>query len=513
MKTTATVLCIACLSAAAGNVSADVRMPSIFGDNMVLQRGTALPIWGWAEPGEKITVEIAKQSATATADQSGRWMVKLKPLSAGGPHELIVSGRNRLVFRNVMVGEVWICSGQSNMEWPVAASLNGSQEQAAANYPLIRLFTVKHKVSTTPQQDPEGKWDVCSPQTVGGFSGVGYFFGREIHKRLGVPVGLIQSAWGGTPAEAWTSKSVLEADPELKPIVERWDQALAQYPTAVERYKQQLADWEKSAAQAREKGEPEPKKPNPPEDPKTNPWLPAGLYNGMICPLIPFAIRGVIWYQGESNADRAYQYRRLFPAMIKCWRKAWGKEFPFLFVQLANFMEAKPEPVDDAWAELREAQLMTLSLPKTGMAVAIDIGEANDIHPKNKQDVGLRLALAAMKVAYGRNLVHSGPIYKSMKVEGNKIRLWFDNVGSGLVAKGDGVLKGFAIAGEDRKFVWAEAKIEGNTVVVWSEKVPKPVAVRYGWSCNPVCNLYNAEGLPASPFRTDDWPGITFGKK
>jgi len=344
MKTTATVLCIACLSAAAGNVSADVRMPSIFGDNMVLQRGTALPIWGWAEPGEKITVEIAKQSATATADQSGRWMVKLKPLSAGGPHELIVSGRNRLVFRNVMVGEVWICSGQSNMEWPVAASLNGSQEQAAANYPLIRLFTVKHKVSTTPQQDPEGKWDVCSPQTVGGFSGVGYFFGREIHKRLGVPVGLIQSAWGGTPAEAWTSRSVLEADPELKPIVERWDQALAQYPTAVERYKQQLADWEKSAAQAREKGEPEPKKPNPPEDPKTNPWLPAGLYNGMICPLIPFAIRGVIWYQGESNADRAYQYRRLFPAMIKCWRKAWGKEFPFLFVQLANFMEAKPEP-------------------------------------------------------------------------------------------------------------------------------------------------------------------------
>ncbi len=492
-------------------VRAEVRLPAIFGDNMVLQAGARLPVWGWADAGEEVHVLIGEQLRRTRADANGRWRVEFEPLAPGGPVKFVVEGKNRIELRNVLVGEVWLCSGQSNMEWPVSRAANPEQEIASANYPQIRLFKVAKIVAAKPLEDTDGQWQVCSPQTVAGFSAVGYFFGRELHKRLGVPVGLIQSAWGGTPAEAWTSLEALNAHPELKPIVERWDEILENYPKALERYRKRMAAWQQNAKAARAAGKRPPRRPRPPRGPN-HPHRPAGLYNGMIKPIVPFAIRGVIWYQGESNAARAYQYRTLFRTMIRDWRRTWRQgNFPFLFVQLANFRQRQAEPGESDWAELREAQTMALAEPNTGMAVTIDIGEANDIHPKNKQDVGRRLALAALAIAYGKDIVYSGPLYDSHKIEGNKVRIFFTHVDGGLVARG-GELKGFAIAGPDRKFVWAKAAIDGDTVVVWSDQVPNPVAVRYGWADNPECTLYNKAGLPASPFRTDDWPGITQGR-
>jgi len=305
----------------------------------------------------------------------------------------------------------------------------------------------------------------------------------------------------------------LEADPELRVILENWRRILERYPEAKKRYEERLRKWREEAEKAQREGRPIPRRPRPPLGPG-HPWTPSGLFNGMIAPLAKFTIRGVIWYQGESNVGRAYQYRRLFKALIKDWRRAWGiGDFPFLFVQLANFLPAKPYPAESAWAELREAQMMALSLPNTGMAVTIDIGDPNDIHPRNKQEVGRRLALIARAKVYGEKVEYSGPLYKGMRIEDGKIRIFFDHVDGGLVAKGGGERMGFAIAGPDRKFVWARAKIEGDTVVVWSPEVPNPVAVRYAWADNPICNLYNKAGLPASPFRTDDWPGVTWPKK
>ncbi|MBI1929950.1 sialate O-acetylesterase [Candidatus Poribacteria bacterium] len=492
---------------------AEVKLPAVIGDNMVLQQHAKVPIWGTADPGEQITVSLGAQQVATTADNEGRWMVSLNSLDAGGPFEMTIAGNNTLTLRNVLVGEVWVCSGQSNMQWSVKASADAEGEIAAADYPMIRLFSVKRTVAEGPLPDTEGSWGACSSQTVGDFSAVGYFFGGELHKMLDVPVGLIHSSWGGTPAEAWTSRPALESEPDFKPILDRWEQILAEYPQAKQKYEDQLAEWKQAAEAAKAEGKPEPRRPGAPLGPD-HPHRASGLYNGMIAPLIPYAIQGVIWYQGESNADRAYQYRKLFPAMIQDWRSAWKHgDFPFLFVQLANWRETKPEPVESDWAELREAQLMTLTLPKTAIAVAIDIGDAADIHPKNKQEVGRRLALAAQSIAYGKEVVYSGPIYASMTTEGNKVRLRFmPHTADGLMAKGDEPLKGFAIAGQDHKFVWADARIDGDTVVVWSDQVPHPVAVRYAWADNPVCNLYNKAGLPASPFRTDDWPGVTVDK-
>jgi sialate O-acetylesterase len=321
---------------------------------------------------------------------------------------------------------------------------------------------------------------------------VGYFFGRELHQKLDVPVGLIHTSWGGTAAEVWTSKRTLDATELLKPMVEN-------YTKRMESYEKQMAGLKEAAEKAKAEGKPAPKAPN-------KPMMPSCLYNGMIANVLPYGIRGAVWYQGESNASRAKEYQTLFPAMIKNWREDWGQgDFPFGFVQLANYMTRREQPADSAWAELREAQTMTLSLPKTGMAVIIDIGDAKDIHPKNKQDVGKRLALWAQSQVYGKDVVYSGPMYESMKVEDGKVRVSFKHTGGGLEAKG-GKLAGFAVAGEDRTFVWADATVDGKTVVVCSEKVAKPVAVRYAWADNPDCNLYNKEGLPASPFRTDDWP-------
>ncbi len=509
-------MCVAgCWLLLATSAFADVRLARIFSDHAVLQRGKPVPVWGTAQPGEKVTVEFRGQKVTTAADDDGDWRVILKPMPAGGPFQMTVRGNNTIVLNDILVGEVWVCSGQSNMEWPVALSNNAEQEIAQANNPEIRLFVVPKAVSDRPLKDLNGgAWQPCTPETVRNFSAVGYFFARELQRALKVPIGMIETAWGGTPAESWTSRPTLLAHRSLRYLVENWRRAEASYPQALENYQKQLADWEKAVAQARAEGKPEPKKPDPPQDPRTNPWKPSGLFNAMIAPIVPYAIQGAIWYQGESNAGRAFEYRILFPAMIQDWREAWAQgDFPFLFVQLANFMAVKPEPGESAWAELREAQTMTLSLPKTGMAVAIDIGDANDIHPRNKQDVGKRLALNALAIAYGKKVVYSGPIYERMKREGNAIRLYFKHVDGGLTTPNGEPLKGFAIAGADRKFVWAEARIEGNTVVVSSPQVPEPVAVRYAWADNPVCNLYNRAGLPASPFRTDDWPGVTQGRR
>ncbi len=489
----------------AADMRADVRLPALISDHAVLQQGMAVAIWGTAENGESVTVKFRGQQVSATAAADGKWRVLLDPMDAGGPFEMTISGHNSITLRDVMVGEVWICSGQSNMEWPVSRAMNSEQEIAQAGNPRIRFLTVKRAVSDKPLEDVSGSWELSTPESVKEFSAVGYFFGREIQRSIEAPVGLIDSSWGGTPAESWTSDAALRADRFLDPILWQWKRTLAEYPSAKQRYERQLKEWEEQSARARAEGKPVPQRPAPPQGPG-HPWTPSGLYNAMIAPLIPLAMRGAIWYQGESNARpyRSFEYRRLFQTMIEDWRRAWDQPFPFLFVQLANFMQRKSEPEDSSWAELRESQSHALGLPNTGMAVIIDIGEADDIHPKNKQEVGRRLSLSARAIAYGEDLVYSGPVYGGVKLEGKQIRIRFGHTGRGLEAKG-GRLEGFAIAGKDRRFVWAEAMIEGNTVVVSSPQVPSPVAVRYAWADNPGCNLYNRDGLPASPFRTDDW--------
>ncbi|UCD50434.1 MAG: hypothetical protein JSW27_23280 [Phycisphaerales bacterium] len=494
---------------------ADIRLPAIVGDNMMLQAGEEAPLWGWADPGETVYLSVSwhRMERRTTADADGKWTISVKTPPAGGPYEITLKGKNTIAIKNVLVGEVWVCSGQSNMQWSVQNSANSEQEIAAAKYPKIRLFSVARKVADTPQADCDGTWAECSPETVPGFSAVAYFFGRQLHEELKTPIGLIHTSWGGTPAEAWTTSAMMKSDPDFKPILDRYADAVANYPQALVKFKERLEQWQKASEQAKAEGKRAPGRPYAPLGPG-HPHSPSGLYNAMIAPLIPYAIQGAIWYQGESNAGRAYQYRKLFPAMIESWRKTWGQgQFPFLFVQLANFMQTKDEPSDSAWAELREAQTMTLDLPNTGMAVIIDIGEADDIHPKNKQDVGKRLALWALAKTYGHDVVWSGPLYKSMETKDGKIVLRFDHVDGGLVAQGGNPVKGFALSGADKKFVWAEAEIEGDTVLVSSEAVAAPVAVRYAWADNPVCNLYNQAGLPASPFRTDDWPGLTINNK
>lgn len=473
--------------------TADVKLPAIIGSNMVLQRDMALPIWGWADAGEEVSVSIAGQTHKATAGADGKWSVKLAALKVSDkPQTMTIKGKNSLELGNILVGEVWLASGQSNMQWGVNGSLNPKEEIAAAKYPNLRLFSAKIISQREPQKDTEGKWSECSPASVAGFSAVGYFFGRHLHKELNVPVAIIHSSLGGTLCEAWTKQEFLESDPDFKPILDRQANADAA---------------EKKAREAN-------------QDPKkkiNSAWnsnSPTGLYNGMIAPLVPFAIRGAIWYQGESNLGRAQQYRKLFPTMIRNWRQDWNQgDFPFLFVQLAPYRYRGQDPA--TYAELCEAQTMTLTTsPNTGMAVTNDIGNVNDIHPQNKQDVGKRLALNALAKVYGRKeLVYSGPIYKSMEKKEGKIVLHFDHVGGGLAVRGGGELSSFTIAGADQKFVPAKAEIVGNTVVVSSPDVADPVAARHAWRDDAAPNLVNKEGLPASLFRTDDWKGLTDGKK
>ena len=482
-----------------------VRLSRLFSDNMVVQRDVKIPVWGWAIPGERVVVSLAGQRAQGMADSNGRWSVRLGPLAAGGPWDMEIEGSNPVRVRNVWAGDVWVCSGQSNMQM----TMSRLKDPVPESLPKIRMFTVQHHVASQPQSDVEGEWTTAESTTVGGFSAVAYYFGSELYERLKIPIGLINASWGGSMAEFWAPPRDLESEADFKPI---FDRAVA-YPEQMKNYQEVLKDWKQKGEQAQLENRPPPEKPQIWFDPSSV-TPPSGLYHGMIAPLIPYAIKGVIFYQGEANARRAFQYQKLFPAVIQGWRRDWGQgDFPFLFVQLPNFRKVQPQPGESEWAELREAQSMALLLPKTGMAVAIDLGEAEDLHPRNKRDVGRRLALAAQAVAYGQKIVGSGPIYQAMDIRGDQVYLRIRSTGGGLVTRNGEALKGFAIAGEDRRFVWADAKIHDKVVVVWSGQVRNPVAVRYGWADNPECNLLNRGGLPASPFRTDTWPGITHEKR
>jgi sialate O-acetylesterase len=474
----------------------DVTLPRIFSDNMVLQRGTTVPIWGWGADGATVTVKFRDQTVS-TRVAGGKWIVRLRNLKPGGPDTLTVIGANRHEFKNVLVGEVWLAGGQSNMEFPLQSSFEAAADVAAAANPSIRLLKVPHVRLDAPTNDIGADWSECTPERAAGFSAVAFYFARNLQARLHVPVGVIESDWGGTPAEAWMEYGFLHANPDYEiELIKGW--ALEQ-----ERFRQSLEAYNKEKQAAAESNS-EFKIPAP-----FPPWKPGELFNGMIAPLLPYAICGVLWYQGESNAGglaRAEQYHRLFPDLIRNWRAAWGEgNFPFLLVQLAPFMSIKTQPDQSAWASLREAQLeATENLPNVAMAVITDVGDEHNVHPTRKKPVGERLALAARALAYHEPIEYSGPVCKSMKRQGSKIILTFDHVDGGLEARG-GELTGFAIAGADGKFVWALAEIKGNTVAVRSPEVEEPVAVRYGWADYPVVNLWNKAGLPASPFRTDDF--------
>ncbi len=471
---------------------AEVRLPALLSDHMVLQRDRPIHVWGWADPGEPVEVSFLGQSASTIAASDGRWSLYLEPAPVGGPHEMRVQGANDLLVRDVLVGDVWVGSGQSNMRWTVAKSNAAADEIAAADFPEIRLFIVELASSEQPLDDVEGEWRVCSPETVGSFSAVLYYFGRELHQHLRVPFGLIRSSAGGTGAHAWTSWEALEADKNLEQVFDIYEEHLLRLPAAQEEYERKLEEWKRSG----DRGDP----PDTPIGPG-HVHAPAAVYNAMLHPLLPLSIRGVAWYQGENEAQLGLGrlYARLFPAMIADWRARWGiGDFPFFFVQLSNYALV---PEESQWPEVREAQRHALSIANTAMAVTVDIGDSADAHLRNKQDVGRRLALAARAVAYGEDIVHSGPMFRQMTVEGSAARLWFDHVGDGLRARGE-TLGGFEIAPEDGCFEPAAARIEGETVVVSSPRVERPVAVRYGWKPDPVdANLYNANGLPASPFQ------------
>ena len=494
---------------------ADVRLPAIISDNMVLLQDSKSNVWGWADAGEKVTVKLGDATASATADEKGRWSVKMLGLKPGVAGEMTISGKNSLVVKNVAVGEVWLASGQSNMEWVVKNAKDAEQEIADCKFPDLRVFTVVKKGSETPLDNVTGKWDVATPENAPLFSAVGYYFSREVHKKLKVPVGLINSSWGGTPVETWIPASGINSNPEFSL---HWKKKVESYPHAKAAFDEVILAHKASVEKAKTDNTPVPKAPRAPDAPTDLHAAPMGLFNGMIAPLAPYTIRGAIWYQGESNAGPTNRgnmplYGPLFATMILSWRFEFARaqnipreesEFSFLFVQLANFYPTREEPTDSYWAQIREAQLNTLEVPRTEMAVTIDIGEAKDIHPKNKQDVGKRLALAALAGTYFEETEYSGPIYGGMQQEDGKIRLNFSHA-EGLKPSAGDKIEGFAVAGEDKKFYWADVALEGDHVVVSSPKVPAPVAVRYGWADNPNCNLVNSANLPASPFRTDKW--------
>ncbi|HXI01045.1 MAG TPA: sialate O-acetylesterase [Sphingobacteriaceae bacterium] len=458
-------------------VFAKVILSPLFSDHMVLQQKTDVAIWGTSAPNKEVIITTTwnHKKTRVLADANGNWKVSIKTPKFGGPFDINFDDGERVILNDVLIGEVWLCSGQSNMEMPVGGwgkIVNYQDELATANYPNIRLIKVEKSTSTQPLSKANFKngWQPCTPKTIDDFSAVAYFFARNIQQHHKIPIGLIQTAYSGSPAQSWVSGNSLTRMSDYKPIVDKVSSSLSS-----------------------------------PKDSHT----PTVLYNAMIHPLIPYSIRGVIWYQGESNDKKARQYKTLFPMLINDWRNKWGNEkLQFYYVQLANFTDLKKEPAESTWAELREAQLQTLMLKNTGMAVAIDLGEVKDIHPKNKQDVGYRLALIARAKVYKENIPYSGPIYKSFKSTGNEIEISFKHINKGLVIKGD-QLQGFAVAGADKKFYWAVAKMVNNKIVVSSNMVTEPIAVRYGWANNPLCNLYNSAGLPASPFRTDTWEGIT----
>ena len=482
----------------ASSLSAEVTLSPLLSDHMVIQRGLPVHVWGRAAEHESVTVTFRAETKSTTADEFGRWSLYLAPGEAGGPFQMIVKGTNTIELNDVLVGDVWVASGQSNMEFSMKGLANPDPEIAAAQYPKIRILRVEHRPSDYPRSDLEAKpWVLCIPENIAETSAVAYYFARDIYQHENVPIGLIETFWGGTAAESWTSLHSLAADASLMPVFAQRSKMTEEHETVLLQLADEEREYQKSVEQAKAEGKPGPWR-------KWHPdfagWAPAALFNGMIAPLTPFAIRGVIWYQGESNAgEKAPLYAHLFQTMITDWRRAWDVgDFPFLFVQIANW---NTEP-DGHWPEVRDAQRRSLALRNTGMAVTIDIGDPVDIHPKNKLDVGLRLARAGRAIAYGEKIEWSGPLYRSLTHEDHALRVWFDHA-AGLTAKG-GPLTGFEVAGTDGKYVAADARIDGTSVIVSSATVPEPVSVRYAWAPNPICNLYNREGLPASPFQAPE---------
>lgn len=516
-------ICLLCSALALSiQTDADVRLPNIFGSNMVLQQEMPLRFFGWADPGEKVSVECLGQSAETVADENGNWRVELPGrLADGNTFHVKIKGKNEIDLNNCLLGEVWICSGQSNMEWSVARSAKPQEEINAANYPEIRLFNVpRHVTSNRPENNVAGNWQECTPQTVTDFSAVGYHFGRELFRETEIPIGLIGSNWGGTRIEPWTPKHGFDSVEQLDNIsrhLEKIDPTTDAGKKYHNQYLAQVEDWVQQARKDVEAG----KLPGAP--PTKNDFQPVSnattIYNAMVHGMAPFSVRGVIWYQGESNAGDGLRYQHLKKGLVNGWRETFeNPELSFYWVQLAGFQQPDDNPAGSGWGPVREGQRRAMEIPNTGMAVTIDIGQANDIHPRNKQDVGKRLSRWALRDHYGQSdLVPSGPLYKSMKAGDGKIVISFEHVGDGLmtgkksgmdpvVPTNESELTQFAIAGADQQWKWAQAKIEGDTVVVWHDEISEPAAVRYSYQSNPVgANLYNKNGLPASPFKTDDW--------
>ena len=489
-------------SIVASTCHADVKLPNVFSDHMVLQQGQENKIWGTAKAGEKVAISISDKAVETNADDKGNWSAKLPSLPVGGPHKLRVAGSSVVELTDVLVGEVWICSGQSNMQWTVAASNNADLEQLSANFPNIRMINFPQVGTQEPVwSHDDRKWMVCSPATVSNFSAVGYFFARQIHQTTNVPIGMINNAWGGSSCEAWVNRDVLKANSRFEGLLKRWtgmEERFANLGAKQDRIEAENKEMANLQGQMRGNARP------------------ANIYNGVLKSHIGYGIKGAIWYQGESNAGRAYQYRDLFPQMITNWRKEWGQgDFPFYWVQLADFQAERSEPGDSDWSELREAQTMSMDkVPNSGQAVIIDIGEGKDIHPKNKVDVGMRLARWALAKQYNQPIEFQSPRYESMEKVGSGIVVKFANLGKAWRPFDIKDPVGFAIAGEDKKFFNADAKIlEDGRVQVSSASVPNPVSVRYAWAQNPICNMFADNGLPLTPFRTDDWPGITAGKE
>lgn len=482
---------------------AEVRLPGLFGDHMVLQSGGKVPVWGWAVAGEKVKVEVAGQTVETAAGADGRWRVDLAPLPSGGPHTLVVSGGNRIEIKDVLCGEVWLGSGQSNMAMKVNGALDFPKEQADAGHPRLRMFVTAANSAPKPADDCKGEWKVCSAETVGSFSATAYFFGREILREVKTPVGLIVSAVGGTPIDSWVDGDLQRSSPEMRGFfdAQKSDDAAFDPARAKADYEAALEKWKEQVKQARLEKQQPPRKPQDPVAMREKKSNMGGLFNGMIMPLVPYAIRGALWYQGEANTvpAKAPYYQHQLPMLVTDWRKRWGAGFPFAWVQLPNFTGAGRD-----LSQVREGMLKTLRLPNTGMAVTIDIGEPANIHPKNKQEVGRRLAAWALGTVYGRaGTETSGPLPERHDVRGGEVVVTFSHA-EGLQARG-GDPAGFEIAGADQKWQPAVARIEGSKVIVSSPAVPQPAAVRYAWANDPKCNLFNAAGMSASPFRTDDW--------
>lgn len=507
---------LAVLSFCFVSAEAEVRLPDILGNSMVLQQNQKVPVWGTADAGETVKVSFGKQTLTAVADEKGKWRVELKPLKANfTPQILTVEGKNKIELKDILVGEVWLVSGQSNMQWTLFQSNDGEQEVAKANHPKIRLFNVSREVAFKKKQGRLGEWKNCTPESVRDFSGAGYYFGVELQKKLNVPVGLINSSYGGSQAEAWTPVEYLNANPDLKATVERTKIWEAERPKIRADYDEAIKNWRVESEKQKSSGAKPSPSPGVP-DALRDYRIASSIYDGMIEPLMPFAIKGAIWYQGESNEVRAEQYNILLPTMIKSWRERWAQSaFPFGIIQLPNYRKTSEIPESSPWSFIREAQRKTAeNIVNSGLIVTIDIGEVNDIHPKNKLDVGERMSVWALRNVY-REKITDAPIFKKAEIKGEKIILTFDEVGNGLKVKNGEKLEEFAIAGEDQKFVWAEARIIGkNKIEVNSPNISNPFAVRYAFNSNPKNpNLTNDSGIPASPFRTDNFPDPTAGKR